>query len=175
MQDLKSDLTEHAKDQLLPLTFTLAHGKAVEHLYRQRVDLVSSWVKWWSGVDRSIAARQFLEDGLNKLRVPHNLKGITVENIGGELSREILADPRDVASIESEEDVKAIVLNKLSALLKPRIEQARLESQEKLYRRVREAKLPHDDNINLQDKIAMFEITTMEQLEQAIKDSAIVT
>ena len=31
-----------------------------------------------------------------------------------------------------------------------------MESQEKLYRRVREAKLPHDDNINLQDKIAMF-------------------
>ena len=173
LQDLKSDLTKHAKDELLPLTFTLARDKAVKHLYRQRVDLVSSWVKWWSGVDRSIAGRRFLEDGLNKLRVSSNLKGITVENIGGELSREILADPRDVASIESEEDVKAIVLNKLSALLKPRIEQARLESQEKLYRRVREAKLPHENNINLQDKIAMSEITTMDQLEQAIKDSAI--
>ncbi|MCY4305342.1 MAG: hypothetical protein OXC62_11305, partial [Aestuariivita sp.] len=173
LQDLKSDLTKHAKDELLPLTFTQARGKAVEHLYRQRIDLVGAWVERWTGVDRSIAGRRFLEDGLNKLRVPNNLKGITAENIGGELSREIMADPRDVASIESEEDAKAIVLNKLSTLLKPRIEQARLEFQEKLYQRVREAKLPQEDNINLQDKIAMSEITTMEQLEQAIRDTAI--
>ena len=173
LQDLKSHLTAHVKDELPPLTFTLARGKAVEHLYKQRIDLVGAWVERWTGVDGSIAGRRFLEDGLNKLQASNNLKGVTIENIGDELSREILVDPRDVASIESEEDAKAIVLNKLSTLLKPRIEQARLESQEELYRRVRETDLPHDDNINLQDKIAMSEITTMEQLEQAIKDSVI--
>ncbi len=170
---LKGDLTEYAEDRVFALTFTLARSKAIEHLYRQRVDLVDAWVRRWSGVDGNPDGRKLLADELDKLQVSDNLKGISVENIGGEISREILGNPKDVAAIESEEDAKAILLNKLSNMLKPRIEQARLDSQTKLYRRAQEAKLPYDDYMNLENEIALSKITTMEQLNRVIEDAVI--
>ena len=175
MQDLKSDLTEYAnaKDEFSPLTLTLARSRAGEHLFQQKADSVDAWVKRWSGVDGNPDGRKLLDDELTKLNAFGEIENISAEEIASELNQEILADPKNIAAIESEDDAKAIVLNKLSTLLQPRIEQARLESQGKLYRRIQEANLSHDDNINLQDKIAMSEITTMEQLEQAIRDSSV--
>ena len=172
LRDLKSDLMNHAKYNAFALTPALVRRKAMENLYRQRLKLIDPWVRRWSGVDGNPDGRKLISDQLNKLQASGKVKNISVKDIAKELHREILADRGDIAAIESEEDAKAIVLNKLSTLLQPRIEQARLESQGELYRRVREAKLPRDDDINLQNKIALSEITTMEQLERAIKDSA---
>ena len=170
LQHLKSDLTEHAR--YAGLSFASAQSKAVEQLNRQRLDLVNGWVKRWSDADGNDGPKLF-RDELSKRQVPVGMKGFSAEELGAEVSQEVLGDPKEVAAIESEADAKAIVLNKLSALLKPRLEQARLESQEKLYQRVREAKLPEFDHKNLEDEIASFRITTMGQLDRAIKTSVV--
>ena len=167
LQHLKSYLTEHAKDDKLSMTLT--HSEAVKQLNRQRLDLVKTWVERWVDVSNR-DGREFFKGELDKSLAAAGMEAISAKEFGAEVGREILENPKYVAAIESEDNAKAIILNELQVLLKPRIEQAHLEFQKKLHGRLQQANLPNAAHRHLDNRISKAQIKTMEQLNKEIKD-----
>ena len=149
-------------------------SEALQQLNQQRIDVVDSWVKRWSGLSDSASGEWFKTELSQVMAAETNtllndkVTTMQPEDIGHQIRADILNDRDDVAAIENEDDARDIVLHKLPAVVKQRVEQTRVQRQQKLYEHLMRAGLTITDHENLETAITKMQITTIPQLNRLI-------
>ena len=171
LRELENNLKEKAR--YADPSLASARTELMQMLKQHKLDLIDTWVKRWSGMGGGDSRDVFNAELDKRLTDAPLASAIDVRNVQTaglreQIYKEILEDSTSVAVIKNEEDAKAMVLNKLSALLAPRIEQANLDLQKELSLRLSAVGLSASDHRNLETAITDMQITTMGQLNRAI-------
>jgi len=169
-----------ACEELEELSTMPVRDEALKLLNRQRIDLVDSWIKKHTGLDEVDNAEKFASEVNQRLSgkldaAPDSeIDLMSPESIGHQIREDILKDGDSLMAISNEHDARTIVLNKLSAVIKPRVEQAHQQDQLELYNHLNESGLSITDAYrDLEGAIDNMQITTLPQLNRAISEAVV--